>query len=149
MLLGRGADEAFLRAQLIEALGARSQTFASYTPPHEGLYHEGRDKFPIISTQFRRIRRSRRAQNKAQNIATVEQVEHVGNVDNIDTLNVGTVNGGTLQQQSNAELSKQLSQLVETLQRAVDSGGSGKASRSSHGAASWNSRMGPEKGSDI
>ena len=82
------------------------------------------------------------------NIAARQDVG-VGNVDTLSNAVHGTLFDGQSQQQqqqSNADLTRQLAQLVRTLQRAVDQGGSGKASKSSVGSSSWNSQKGPERG---
>lgn len=57
-----------------------------------------------------------RAPNRAQNIAAAERVDNVG-VDSVDPMSSalhGALNGGQSHQQSNAELTNQLAQLVET-----------------------------------
>ena len=82
------------------------------------------------------------------NIAARQDVG-VGNVDTLSNAVHSTLFDGQSQpqqQQSNADLTRQLAQLVRTLQRAVGQGGSGKASKSSEGSSSWNSQKGPERG---
>ncbi|CAK9043953.1 Protein NO VEIN (Protein EMBRYO DEFECTIVE 2597) [Durusdinium trenchii] len=140
-----------------------NRTRVGHASPHEGPFHESREQAeseaptddPVVdpehagSTTSRSSRRSRkRAHNRAMNIAARQDVG-VGNVDTLSNAVHSTLFDGQSQpqqQQSNADLTRQLAQLVRTLQRAVGQGGSGKASKSSEGSSSWNSQKGPERG---